>query len=90
MKKIYSKPDIFFEDFSLSTNIAAGCEEKPFNLTDECGVKWGKKIIFTESMLNCGTKIVEGQEKGTDSDDPDYYNKLCYHNPYESYNVFYS
>lgn len=27
---VYSKPDIFFEDFSLSTSIAAGCEKKPF------------------------------------------------------------
>jgi hypothetical protein len=87
MKKAYSKPDIVFEDFSLSTNIAAGCEEKPFGHSDQCGVKWGKKIIFTLTMTNCGTKIVEGQESGADADE---YNKLCYHNPYESYNVFYS
>jgi hypothetical protein len=37
-KKQYSAPDIFFEDFSLSTSIAAGCEEKPFGYTDMCGV----------------------------------------------------
>ena len=81
MKKAYSKPDIVFEDFSLSTNIAAGCEEKPFNNTSECGVKWAKKIIFTESMNGCTTKIVSGDSE---------YDKLCYHNPDGGYNVFYS
>ena len=28
MRKAYSKPQIMFEDFTLSTNIAAGCEVK--------------------------------------------------------------
>lgn len=80
MKKTYSKPDIFFKDFSLSTSIAAGCEKKPFNQGDGCGVKWGRLMLFTQT-LNCKDKIVEGDSE---------YNKLCYHNPWESYNVFYS
>lgn len=80
MKKTYSKPDIFFEDFSLSTSIAAGCEKKPFKQGDGCGVKWGALMLFTQT-LNCKDKIVEGDSE---------YNKLCYHNPWESYNVFYS
>lgn len=80
MKKQYSAPDIFFEDFSLSTNIAAGCEEKPFNNTDMCGVRGPKgQIIFTEEILDCKKKIIEGSNDG-----------LCYHNPYETYNVFFS
>ena len=29
MKKVYSKPEIYFESFSLSQYIAAGCEVKP-------------------------------------------------------------
>ena len=82
MKKVYSKPDISFEDFSLSTNIAAGCEEQPFNLTDRCGVKWTKgQVLFDNGFDNCTKEIISGDSK---------YNKLCYHNPYESYNVFYS
>lgn len=81
MKKQYSAPDIFFEDFSLSTNIAAGCEETPFNNTDKCGVLGGPKgqTIFTEEILGCDKKIIGG-----------YYNGLCYHNPYDDYNVFFS
>lgn len=81
MKKYYSKPDIVFESFSLSTSIAAGCEEKPYNNTDNCGVLFGRKTIFLEDMTGCASKIP--------NEDPSY-NKLCYHVPYENYNVFYS
>lgn len=34
MKKTYVKPQIYFEDFQLSANIAAGCG-KPINHTME-------------------------------------------------------
>lgn len=81
MKKSYSKPDISFEGFSLSTSIAAGCEEKPVNLTDQCGVDWGKSIIFTSTMTGCISKVAEGMPE---------YNGLCYHNPSSEYNVFHS
>jgi hypothetical protein len=83
MKKAYSTPDIFFENFSLSTNIAAGCEEKPFNLVEGCGVKWSKgQILFVDGVSdNCTKKVTSGDAN---------YNGLCYHNPSESYNVFFS
>lgn len=82
MKKVYSKPDIFFEDFSLTTNIAAGCEEKPFDFSERCGVKWSKgQILFDDSFENCTKDIINGASD---------YNQLCYHNPYDHYNVFYS
>jgi hypothetical protein len=86
LKKIYSKPDIFFEDFSISTNIAAGCEEKPSLYNDSvsaCGVKWAADVyIFTENIDGCNRKLVDGQQGE--------YNGLCYHNPSDNYNVFYS
>ena len=78
MKKAYSKPEIFFEDFSLSTNIAAGCELFPNFAENECGVKWGKKNLFIVGITGCST-IVE-DEKG-ENDYP------CYHNPSDP-NVF--
>lgn len=81
MKKAYSEPDILFESFTLSTNIAAGCEEKPTSSTDNCGVLFGRQMIFLEGMTGCLSKIKD--------EDPTF-NKLCYHNPYDSYNVFYS
>ena len=93
MKKTYSKPDIFFEDFSLSTSIAAGCEKKPFRNTSDCGVKWGNIYLFTNNINGCTQKIVDG---GTKPGDPSYNmtdkenNALCYHVPTDSFNVFYS
>lgn len=81
MKKTYSKPDILFESFALSTSIAAGCEEKPYEQTDYCGVLWGNVTIFMSKETGCANLIKD--------EDPDY-NKLCYHVPSESYNVFYS
>ena len=79
-KKIYSKPEILFEDFSLSTNIAAGCEKVPFSNVENCGVKWGKLVLFgEEGYSNCSNKIIEGKNS---------YDNLCYHNPNEGFNVF--
>ena len=79
MKKHYSKPDISYEGFSLSTNIAAGCEEVPVNSTDNCGVKWGKSVIFTSTMTGCPSKVADGSPE---------HDGLCYHNPSADYNVF--
>lgn len=88
MKKAYSKPDIFFEDFSLNTNIAAGCEKTPSDHTDECGVRWGHIIIFTSSLTACeNNPVVEGSTVGNMVKDND---GLCYHNPSENFNVFFS
>jgi hypothetical protein len=80
MKKTYSKPDIVFESFSLSTNIAAGCERKT-NLhgKEGCGVPWGNSRIFTDTDFGCKSVVEDGSGK---------YDGLCYHNPSESYNVF--
>lgn len=83
MKKEYCKPDVFFEDFTMSTNIAAGCEEKPYGYTDVCGVRGTKgQTLFNDSLGDaCSKKIIDGSGEA---------NGLCYHNPSDSYNVFYS
>ena len=81
MKKVYSKPEILFESFAMSTNIAAGCYYT--NVThgrDEygCGYKLDRynKVIFTSGM-GCTTT----------EDDGDY-NGICYHVPSEESNLF--
>lgn len=87
MKKEYSKPDIIFESFSLSTSITAGCEVKPSNFTVDCGVKWSKGVyIFTEDVQGCTTKVLNGNLTLNFVDDEN--NGLCYHNPSDSFNVF--
>lgn len=77
-KKKYNKPEIFFEDFSLSTNITAGCELIPNFNEGECGIKWGKKHIFITGITGCTTTIENGDPK---------YDGACYHNPTDP-NVF--
>jgi hypothetical protein len=82
MRKQYSKPNILFESYSLSTNIAAGCEKKTTNLgVDICGADWGNRVIFTDTVQGCVSAVLEGSAE---------YNGLCYHNPSEDYNVFLS
>ena len=78
MKKAYSTPEIIFENFAMSTSVAAGCEKIALN--DKGEVQWGTLKIFTQTM-DCRDQIIEGD---------DQYNKLCYHNPTDNYNVFYS
>lgn len=80
MKKTYSKPDILFESFSLSTSIAAGCEVKITTIAaKQCGMKFGDTVVFTADMGNvCSTKVVDGS----------LYDGLCYHVPTESNNLF--
>ena len=80
MKKAYSKPEIMFDDFSLSANIASVCEEKVGSPTEyTCGLKYGMSTIFTQDSTGCKTKVDDGSGK---------YNGLCYHIPSEDYNVF--
>lgn len=82
MRKAYSKPQIMFEDFTLSTNIAAGCEvitytpnsgTCAYKFTDEFGDTWN---VFVSDVLACGTN---------EGDRP--YNGVCYHLP-DDKNVF--
>ena len=79
MKKTYNKPVIVFESFTMSTNIASGCEN-PTNLpsVNQCGIDIeGFGNIFMQGM-DCVKKIAEG----------DSFNGICYHTPTEGNNLF--
>lgn len=82
MKKKYSKPDIAFESFSLSTSIAGNCEVK----TDtkgggECGYPMdGLGILFVVGMNVCNVPITDEQSLN--------YNGFCYHVPMENSSLF--
>lgn len=81
MKKAYLKPEIVFEDFSLSTSIAAGCEViVPTPHSGTCGYAYeggGGDTIFVTDVTGCGIKI-----------DDDSNNGFCYHVPIESNSLF--
>ena len=77
MKKIYSKPEIMFEDFTLNESIAGPCEVKTHTPAQgQCGVEFGPFIVFM-STTNCNF-IQDNQE----------YDGFCYHIPSESNNLF--
>ena len=78
MKKEYKKPELLFDSFELSMNIAAGCEKKTHTLTDgTCGVIVdGIGMVFFESITGCTYKGADG----------DY--SICYHNPEDNANLF--
>ena len=80
MKKIYSKPEIAFESFSLSANIAAGCETKTDTPSKmQCG--YGEDDfgmpLFVQGASGCKAIV---QENAGDT--------LCYHVPTDTNNLF--
>ena len=78
MKKIYSKPEIMFEDFTLNENIAAGCEFKTSTQTEgDCGYPTDRQgVIFVVDVTGCVYK------------QPDTNDSLCYHVPVTTANIF--
>ncbi len=84
MKKVYTKPEILFEDFSLSDSIAMGCAQKinsPHGwIANSCGYEFAPGMkIFTEKVSGCDIKIVDGS---------DQFNGICYHVPTDANSLF--
>lgn len=80
MKKSYSKPDILFDSFSLSTNVASNCEFRtPLPQVDECGMPTGyfNSVIFVTEIQGCTVVEPSG-----------VWDTICYHQPSETNNLF--
>lgn len=81
MKKNYTKPEIVFENFLASTNIAAGCEVKTnMPSVDNCAYSYtdefaGQLNLFLADVNLCTDKEADG------------YNGFCYHVPFGE-NIF--
>ncbi len=84
MKKVYTAPDVFYEDFSITTNIASACEVETNSAKWVCGYEYDPTLtIFTSSIANCtedGGVVGEGSDAS--------WNGLCYHVPFDDYNLF--
>lgn len=79
MRKVYSKPDIIFEDFSLSTSIAAGCETKTNTPSqDKCGFRFGAYMAFVAGVEACTMPVADGSIN----------DGFCYHVPSAENNLF--
>lgn len=85
MKKVYEKPLIMFEDFTMSTNIAGDCEGEPVGNPSRgtCAViGTGDIFIFSGTVTECDYKP---EDMGGEADKWD---GLCYHVPTEYNNLF--
>ena len=85
MKRTYEKPEIFFESFTLSLNIASNCEVGPKNPRLEMtgvGENGGVGYAFSSS---CDADVTDAGGDGG-------YNGVCYHTFDNNglMNVFYS
>ena len=70
MKKVYMKPEIVFEDFSLSTSIAACDNEVNSADLNSCGVDDGDgNMIMNQGVTGCAYTP------------PGIQDKVCYHPP---------
>lgn len=77
MKKVYTKPEIFFDSFELSQSIAAGCEGISQHAEGACAVyvkEIGLSVFSTREI--CDYYSVELQDS------------VCYHAPSDSNNVY--
>lgn len=83
MKKMYSKPEIVFESFVLSTNIAGNCKtiintpsygNCAYSVTDEF---LGPLNIFVTGVSACTTTEADGE-----------YNGICYQTPVDTSSLF--
>ena len=80
MKKVYAKPNIMFESFSLSQNIAAGCEVKTETMSvNQCGLEFGPMVIFVSTPVCTEDGLVENMGNGDGAANDLIYNGLCYH-----------
>ena len=82
MKKVYTKPEIMFEDFTLSVNIAGDCEVKTNTPSQmQCAYKVNDEFLGELNLF------VNGVTACLDSNDGEY-NGFCYHTPTEAQNLF--
>ena len=70
MKKQYVKPELYFENFELSTSIAACEKDTGTHAQNVCGIiiPGVEGTVFSENITNCTTKGADGEYS------------TCYHN----------
>ena len=74
MKKTYEKPQIIFESFEISTNIASGCEAQTnLQVSGTCGYNMSGLVVFITGMTGCYD--IQVDKEGGDGQN----NGLCYH-----------
>lgn len=88
MKKAYQKPEIMFESFSLSVNIAGNCESIVGNPSKgSCGVLTSSgDVIFDSSVTGASPCWFKPSDMGSTKDDE--WDGFCYHVPVDTKDLF--
>ena len=91
MKKKYFKPEILFEDFTLSTSVASCATESMEKVmsNNDCGFydEYLKVVVVTEKSLGCAS--VSDKTSGYRvAATPGENDGVCYHVPIEAFNLF--
>lgn len=85
MKKVYTKPEIMFESFTLSQAIAGDCDNKyALQAQGDCGLDYGGDIIFLLGITGCGDNGTGENAFETD----DGTSGVCYYNPTDTNRLF--
>lgn len=82
MRKTYVKPEIMFEDFTVNTHIAAGCELILPAAEGVCAYPIRGGSVFVDESTGCMETTAPNGEYGSGN------NMICYHNPNTSNNLF--
>lgn len=79
MKKRYSKPEVMFENFALSTNIASNCDVIiSGHSANTCGLEYEGEYLFIASVDACKDPVsVDDGSCG-----------FCYDVPFETNDLF--
>lgn len=85
MKRTYERPDIFFEEFSLSCSIAGTCDKIVGNPAQgTCALLGsGGVAVFTDTISAC-----DFTPEGMGQPGDDKWDGFCYHVPTEAFNLF--
>lgn len=87
MKKVYKKPLVILENFSLSTSIAGDCEVKTDTQSrNTCGMDFSGITVFLDTMAGCsGDDDIPITSENGDGESDD---GICYHVSSNGYNLF--
>lgn len=88
MKRAYTKPDILFDSFSMSTSIAVCTTQSGQPTQSSCGLTFGNMTIFVTGISGCKTSFNFNNKtpvNGMVNSDND---AACYHNPTATFNIY--
>lgn len=92
MKKKYVKPEILFEDFTLSTSVASCTTDSKVKVmaTESCGFydEYLKVVVVSNGVQGCAEVDQEYKGSYRVAETPGENDGVCYHVPIESYKMF--